>query len=68
VKYHAEGCKALAWGKAVTDEPLWALDSTPMSIYVLYICTAHGIKIETGKYKKVIKNKNHEEFAAGRQM
>jgi hypothetical protein len=35
---------------------------------VIYISTAHGIKIETRKYKKVIKTKNHEESAAGRQI
>jgi hypothetical protein len=35
---------------------------------VIYISTAHGIKIETRKYKKVIKTKNHEESAEGRQI
>jgi hypothetical protein len=33
-----------------------------------YISTAHGIKIETRKYKKVIKTKSHEESAAGRHI
>jgi len=35
---------------------------------ILHISTAHGIKILTRKYKKVIKTKNHEKSAAGRQI
>jgi hypothetical protein len=35
---------------------------------VIYISTAHRIKIETRRYKKVIKTKSHEESAAGRHI